>query len=624
MTTSTKPAVYIVSSAKGRIDLALRRLKDRPFYWIYLGQNVTTSVKLTRHIGERGERIHLSKFLHRAASRLREPYIDYVGELSQLNSSLLWWASSLAGKNPYKSHLLLNTAYIEACLEVLESLEGSTKTLLITAESKAVRESLNINLKARSLVVHQFQTPIEGPVEAGLDLAKFIFYKSYFVLSESLRIFLASIVHRTYNSTALNRSLESGKPLTVIHTWLDHRSFDMESGCFRDPDFDGLMNYLKAQEEDVVLVPYIHRSLPYSIVIKALRDSLIPFLIPHSLFRIVDVLRAMINSAKPVIRESGYPALNDLDVRALIKEDLRHDWRHHDLAKNLMFSSLVHRMKGRNFRLRRLIYHFENHAWERVLCKSIRQVYPQARLVGFLPTVVSKLQTNYFISRNERALVPMPHRVVTNGPYTTNLLKKAYIDNIVVEGGALRQGRFLKRLSGSEKRLDHQNDPLVIIAPSVSPDEAAELVLIAYLALKDVSGIQVVIKCHPANPFSRFSHKVDLNDLPPHFGFSEENLSILLDRGTALVYTSSGAVLEALATNVSLIHLNSSLDLYWDPLDSCPKVRLEAYSPQDLTDSVLRVLTRGPSEYASDGASSIALSKLLSQPTIETYKRFTL
>ena len=78
--------------------------------WLYLGEDRTWRMQAESAIGSEVHRVSIADLLDEMSWKLRQPYIDWIGELSQLNHSLEWWASELAAKNPY------NQLYIRICL----------------------------------------------------------------------------------------------------------------------------------------------------------------------------------------------------------------------------------------------------------------------------------------------------------------------------------------------------------------------------------------------------------------------------------------------------------------------------------------------------------------------------
>jgi hypothetical protein len=588
---SPNTQIVIASSSWGMVCRALRSLKGETFNWLYLGHSVTTRIRVERLVGDAGEKVSFSQYLQSAMTGLRQPYIDYVGQLSQVHSSPEWWAGIVSEKNPLSSRLLLNACYIQACLDLLKDRGSDLGPVLVIADGRLLRSALTANLRNQGHHPKGFESRTGRWSEPFGLISRLLLYKGYFVLSELSRIFQARFLRRAHRAKILRSVLQRGKPLTLIHTWVDFRSFNPRTGEINDPDFSEVAKYLKGSGEEVVRLPYIQRVLPYGRTVGVMARGEEPYLIPHAFLSPWDVLRTALSTSLAVPKERAYPPLMGLEVSDLVLDDQRRQWYRHDMPKNLLFHHMVRQWKARGLNVGKVIYPFENHAWERVLCMAMARFYPEAKLVAFQPARVPMFLTNYFIAESEQDLTPLPNRIVTNGAYTARLLRPAYGDGLVVEGGSLRHQYLFNGNGGGEGPLARGKRPFVILAtPSIGNDEALELVWKVYQAFKDLPEFNVIIKCHPSRSFSRLAKALGLPPLPQHFSVSTLPLKDLLATSHLVVYTSSTTSVEAVAYGLPLLHVRLDHDFDMDPLEFSPHLRKSVSLPEELVEGVRQAL----------------------------------
>ena len=130
---------------------------------------------------------------------------------------------------------------------------------------------------------------------------------------------------------------------------------------------------------------------------------------------------------------------------------------------------------------------------------------------------------------------------------------------------------------------------MVLVTPSNSPEEAAELVHTAVDLFDESDGVRIVIKCHPIMPFEKVSDSID-GQLPKHVEVSDEPLTDLMSSSSVMVYSGSTVCIQALAFGVPVVHLLPQFDFDLDPLETVPDLRLEAAGLEELRQKVDWVL----------------------------------
>ena len=201
---------------------------------------------------------------------------------------------------------------------------------------------------------------------------------------------------------------------------------------------------------------------------------------------------------------------------------------------------------------------------------------------------------NYFFSEQESCVLPMCDLVVTNGEYTAELLRtQGYPPEKVVAGGSFRHSYLLERLDRSDPLPSARKRDCVtiLVTPSIGRSEATELLWKVKQALGSLTQYQVLIKCHPSMPFSKFSRDLGAEPLPAHFTISEEPVSELMQRCDIIIYSSSTTCLEALAFGIPAVHVASEFTIDMDPLDFQPSVRWSSRTSHELIEAIENILS---------------------------------
>ena len=193
----------------------------------------------------------------------------------------------------------------------------------------------------------------------------------------------------------------------------------------------------------------------------------------------------------------------------------------------------------------RVAWPWENHAWERGLCRAARRL--GVRTIGYQHAVIGPHKLNYSTASNPDGLDSIPDLVVANGPaYRAELAAWGVPEERLVIGGAFRFRR-------SEKDLYDAEGP-VFVPLSSNPDEARQLVAAAR-AVAD-SGRAVLVKDHPLYPL-KFRESANLSrttvPMAGHDGLS----AVLYTTGTS----GLDALLEGLPTFRLMLEDRISIDI---------------------------------------------------------------
>ena len=600
--------ISICSPTKRSIRKISKIVGNNRFKWTYFGENVPHAIAVERLLGANGERIDIADALQDTAHTLRQAYIDYIGKLSVQHNSMLWWASSLSEKNPFISKTFLYSCYAKVALSLLES--HKQENLIFIVENRALRLSLikNISEILGCDVVH-LELRFSHVLESLTDRMEFIIKHAWFVINNIYRIVLTQHIYHLNKTDFFSEKGNSDKDLILLHTWIDHRSFS-QNNTFQDAYFGKLNNYIAGKQKNIVIVPYILHTISYKKSIKKLINCDEQIIIPSAYLKLSDILHIFkATMERPPKKE--YPYFENIDISSLIYNDNLNDWKDARMPSHLLLYHVVKNWKKRGIAIERFIHTFENHMWEKIYCTAFREYYPSAILVGYQHAAISKMYLNYFISDNEHAIIPFPDKVITNGRYSTDLLlDSGYDSNKLICGGAIRYEYLIEMLKHpTQKMKKHKRSMNILVTSSIDKNEAVELIIKVLKAFESNDMYNIIIKCHPVMPYQQIANELGVMSLPEHFTVSMEPISALLSNCDLLLYTSSTTCIEALASEVPILHVGSNFIIDRDVLDSISNVHSSAKTIEDIRIEVSKLMEIDSDELCNKNMTSRDIAK---------------
>jgi hypothetical protein len=195
---------------------------------------------------------------------------------------------------------------------------------------------------------------------------------------------------------------------------------------------------------------------------------------------------------------------------------------------------------------------WENHAWERGLCRSAKNI--GIRTLGYQHTVVGPHQINYSTASNPDGVRSIPDKVISNGP--------AYRDEMEAWGVPAERLKIAGAFRFSKPRLGVYNSDGPIFVPLSAVPEAARAQVEAAEKIAG-SGRRVVIKEHPMYPLE-FSEMPNLSKTTTTL-VGQTNLS-------AVLYCTGTSGLEAVLMGLPTYRLILDDRIAIDILPSMIKV----------------------------------------------------
>ena len=578
-----KKLIIICPPLKASIRKALRQLDGSDFRWAYFGENVSKAIAIEKQLSGTGQRIEIAEELQKTAHSLRQPYIDYIGKLSLENNSISWWVSSLSEKNPFVSKTFLYTCYVKLYQTILNS--SDQETFVFIAENRALRKCLVQNiLDSHKCKIHRVESLTHTSLEALKNALVIGINKGYFIARTIYRLLLA----RCYGLNQVpNEKLQKGKGLILLHNWVDQRSFDA-MGNYRDSYFGELAHHLRKRGENVVVVPWVLGTVSYRQTLKKMVQSSESFLVPEAFLKISDVFRAFVKALFNLPPKRAHPHFKGLEISEIIADDFRRDWSGNRTASSLLLYDVVKRWRNSGTPIGVFIHTYENHVWEKAYCIALREFYPLTKTIGYQHATVSKMHLNYFFSKDELSILPLPDKVITNGKYVERLFKESgYDPKKTICGGAIRYAGMLNKRRNTVVG-KNTSRPVILVTPSIDKSESTELVWKVLAAFTEVKNYRIILKFHPVLPYHSIAK--DLGILPKHFIVSDKPIGELLEEADVLLYTSSTTCIEALSLGVPVLHIESDFIIGLDPLDFSPDIRRSAKNKDEIVRMTREIL----------------------------------
>ena len=238
----------------------------------------------------------------------------------------------------------------------------------------------------------------------------------------------------------------------------------------------------------------------------------------------------------------------------------------------------------------RVLWPWENHGWERNLCRAGRR--HGVRLIGYQHTVIGPHQFNYATATNHDGTTSIPDVVVANGPvYRDEMLAWGVPAERLVIGGAFRFPRFAEGLFDPEGPVFVPFSPVAAIA-------RAQLEVARALSRR---GRRVLVKPHPMYPVAfETGAGLELSDRPLA---EQTGLS-------AVLYGTGTSGLEAVLMGLPAYRLMADDRIAIDVLPTW--VTAAAVTPEDAVEAILE--GRAPHE-------RVRREDILGEPDLGLWRR---
>lgn len=289
--------------------------------------------------------------------------------------------------------------------------------------------------------------------------------------------------------------------------------------------------------------------------------------------------RAYFKSAGSLLKAGKKISHQGHNVTALVNASMEEDYfrcEHIYAWKQFYFFERL--LSG--FSIKRIVYAYENHPWEKLLALQRNRMSPATRLVGFQHTGFSMKLLQYFPGVFERDLPFYPDKILTAGKVPEEVMNGfgAYAKGLVEPGCALRHEYIWKgRFGWGRGRDDFRKK----VAYAFSFDISVYPAILD--ALKDTfkgSEYTVYLKVHPIVPVEA----VIKGKLPDNFIMAKympwEDIFREID---ILFYDDNSLGIEALKHPVDVVYFGLACSTYdCDRLFKYGKEKIAVHSKEDL------------------------------------------
>jgi len=517
------------------------------FKWVFLSENVSKSFDVKKLILNAGEQIDITDLLQESARLLRESYIEYVSDLDV--GVPRWWATTISEKNPFISTTFLYTCYLKVCHDLLATY--LTTDLVIFVDNHALRKTILKNY-SNIYQIEYIDNSTVYLIDAVKNKLKNIVYKVHYVLNNIKYILLLKY---QYDLDASRYTHFENNSTILLRDWVDHRSFDL-NGNYKSAYVGKLNEYFRSNEKSVLILPYINNINKKTV--KQMIASHEDFIIPHSFLTVKNIFSKLF--VKLPISKS-YPLFSDLDITYLIKDDFRKDNRR--FIDALLYYDIVQNLSTSNICFGSCIYLYENYMDEKIFCMGMRTYYPSTILIGYQHSTAPKMLLSYYFSKNEAKKVPLPDKIITNGHYFTNLfISENYPLEKLITGSAIRYSYLYTK--NAVKFVKNYDNTIcnILVTPPISINETLELLFKVINAFGDKERYQITVKYHPAINQKIIKKYIKL--YPLNLQISKVPVPELLEKTNLLIYTMTGAAVEALYVGVPILHIKSNYTIDLD------------------------------------------------------------
>jgi len=516
------------------------------------------------------ERIDLREILVKSRSELREAAIEFSGELNRSAPHNNWWAIGLSRRIAmylFSSGL----AKIFLIKKVIDS--GEYDSLIVFDDSifpwvsmTDSKHKVKVNFYVKYSVMADWKNRLKNILPLGTALW-----------------LLRKIVARTKLGWAL---LEIKKDTletpVVLFTLIDNNSFPA-TGSFRDVYLGELPNHIKKERREVFILGQLHDELSNGLISSIRRHNNPPLFLLDHFWSAGDLINVTCQALYDYFQrppEWSPSHFMGFDVRRFLTANLRLDLQSAYADNLLNYKAAKKCLQQIHPDL--FIYPYENKCIERMLLKAIAEVCPDAQKIGYQHAVLTQKHIHMFLADGESKTLPLPDKIVTNGPHTAHLLHEEgnYPDGMIVAGTALRQTSVIPKNLIKEQPPRQITKILMALAEGIEEYNKAFSFLRAIQDSNNTDRFNFRVRLHPGIPYDPFQNK----NLTNRLRCTKDTTQSLLESlywADVVLYASTSVAVQSMAMGVPVIWMDL-LD-FWgtDPINRDDVLRWKLTSPHE-------------------------------------------
>jgi len=534
--------------------------------WVYLGKNIEKRIRVETLLGS-VRKFPLGGRLHGATGSLRQPFLDFVGEVgARQRDSITWWSTAFSWKS---SDLFLLVCYLGLTQDLIREAGEGKRQLIILVEDAWLFNQMKGIWKGDDKV------RIEGGVslwpQKARGLTSCLIKRAWWLVR----------VMRHYVSQRWEwgaRSIDSPRrPAAAIYSYPLTRCLRNDGG-WQDPFLPKVDHLLATLGYEVRrFSPPEARGLEQKIAER--HQYFYPLILYASASGVVRSLFAFWWAQWPEeLKIGGHP------VGYLVDREWWMEMGRSSLCVYRMFYECLRSML-RTGEWRLIVYPYENQPWEKMLCLCARG--RKIRTVGIQHAIFSSYSMAYFLGASEAGTMPLPDIICASGPYPERLLVEGGTPrNRLRLAGSVRYGHLTG--NGTERpSLEHKPAPMTEILVALPIDIHMVRHLLA--AIRDAfpsggveEGLRFHIKTHPMCPLRDKDIGFPVVRAPDDFRQAVEMCGLVIFAGS-----TTGP--EAIAMGRKVLRYRPEMLLNVDPSEAYSD-SIPTCSEENMRDSVLTLI----------------------------------
>jgi hypothetical protein len=510
--------IYIIFSKDKK---NMKKFKGLP--WSYMGSE--NGLRYAEDILGSDKRKFVGKEIDRIADSIRDNFVDYIGQISALQTNeVLWYSSRVASKSFSQMimfHQYIYIKLIESCSSLKENRIFIIDDLRLLTN---LRQICHTNVEVKSRMTADF-------------------------MNTALRIMrrIARFFRIIFHWIAFKLFLTSAKPKkgdVLIHSFIDNRAFSSLPE-YNDPYFGELEPFLNKNGHNVFRIAPFPLDLRYAFELKKHFKNIV-FLLAY--LRLPDFFRVLFTRMSIERKLPDANSIKDGEILDTLLKDEEKNENETGGFKTYLFDYYSFKgLAGKMPSGLSIIYTFENQPWEKMLNLAFGRNF---KTIAYQHTTIPSNLLDYRLSIFEKRS-PVPDVILASGPRWLDFLKKYYKHSLLEDAGTIR----LKHIFSPVKNQNDKKDKVIVVTLPILPDIAIALQkrVLACLSAGKFNKYKFLIKPHPYLPKSALltGEFLRYNNCE----LTEKDLRQLLESASLMITSGSTVVFESLSLGVKTLYL---------------------------------------------------------------------
>ncbi len=513
--------------------------------WIYLGKDNTVSLKFRSVLPKDAIELEYAKKLYTVSQQMRGDFIGWIDDTSFAGKIQKEWIFSVpAVKNTFISDLFLNICYFF----VLEGLRKEDPDIdLIIVDSSALALSVKEAFSYDFFILNNFFIVFEKGRVFLKSILRFVrhvfsFLRRFWAVKIVLSSRARQLLHGK-NRIVLIRNYITDHFLTTYQDTLDKRYFPK------------LYSYLEKEGATAVFLPIPVQIKNYKTLLSKVKESKENIVFFEEFLKLKDYLYTFLTPLRALRYRIRPPLLHNFNLSRLIKEEYYANLTQFSFLYAILLSCFGKRVKERDLRLSGLVNWCEFQSFERGLMFGIKQVFPQAQIIGSQPFLISPNHLSIIPSRQEKLFNLVPDKMLVLGPLGKDAAREFIKDFPVEYTPLFRYQSVFKSLS----TIGVGKDLLVVLGYALSNTVYTLRIL---LAMEDQlkSFPKVRLKLHPVASFNqeRLKKELGIDDFPSNFEFVTGPYEDYLASTSIAICGATGTSVELVVKSIPVVLISET------------------------------------------------------------------